>query len=157
MEEQDKIKEDQQAIEAKQMQHQESYKKDRESMAHLSWRQRRAALYRANKHKLSHRLSEKTEIEELTLPIIVKGDVDGSVETILNVLESYDADDQCELDVVHFGVGDISERDINLAETFSGRNPQQPMEKKSLLSFIQISASQPETPWGTSTHFSKVP
>uniref|UniRef100_A0A673LEA2 Translation initiation factor IF-2, mitochondrial n=1 Tax=Sinocyclocheilus rhinocerous TaxID=307959 RepID=A0A673LEA2_9TELE len=139
MEEQDKIKEDQQAIEAKQKQHQESYNKDRESMAHLSWRQRRAALYRANKHKLSHRLSEKTEIEELTLPIIVKGDVDGSVEAILNVLESYDADDQCELDVVHFGVGDISERDINLAETFSGRNPQQPMEKKSLLSFIQIS------------------
>ncbi|XP_016423468.1 translation initiation factor IF-2, mitochondrial [Sinocyclocheilus rhinocerous] len=120
MEEQDKIKEDQQAIEAKQKQHQESYNKDRESMAHLSWRQRRAALYRANKHKLSHRLSEKTEIEELTLPIIVKGDVDGSVEAILNVLESYDADDQCELDVVHFGVGDISERDINLAETFSG-------------------------------------
>ncbi|XP_059427684.1 translation initiation factor IF-2, mitochondrial isoform X2 [Carassius carassius] len=120
MEEQDKMKEDQRAIEAKQKQHQESYKKDRESMAHLSWRQRRAALYRANKHKLSHRLSEKTEIEELTLPIIVKGDVDGSVEAILNILESYDADDQCELDVVHFGVGDISERDINLAETFSG-------------------------------------
>uniref|UniRef100_A0A9J8ASC6 Translation initiation factor IF-2, mitochondrial n=1 Tax=Cyprinus carpio carpio TaxID=630221 RepID=A0A9J8ASC6_CYPCA len=120
MEEQDKMKEDLQAIEAKQKQHQESYKKDRESMAHLSWRQRRAALYRANKHKLSHRLSEKTETEELTLPIIVKGDVDGSVEAILNILESYDADDQCELDVVHFGVGDISERDINLAETFSG-------------------------------------
>lgn len=54
----------------------------------------------------------------------------------MNILESYDADDQCELDVVHFGVGDISERDINLAETFSGRNPQQPLEMKSLLSFI---------------------
>lgn len=75
MEEQDKMKEDQQAIEAKQKQHQDSYKKDRESMAHLSWRQRRAALYRANKHKLSHRVSEKTEIEELTLPIIIKGEV----------------------------------------------------------------------------------
>lgn len=75
MEEQDKMKEDQQAIEVKQKQHQESYKKDRESMAHLSWRQRRAALYRANKHKLSHRVSEKTETEELTLPIIVKGEV----------------------------------------------------------------------------------
>lgn len=57
------------------------------------------------------------------------GDVDGSVEAILNILESYDADDQCQLDVVHFGVGDISERDINLAETFSGRNPRQPLER----------------------------
>lgn len=59
------------------------------------------------------------------LAALFLGDVDGSVEAILNILESYDADDQCELDVVHFGVGDISERDINLAEMFSGGNPQQ--------------------------------
>ncbi|KAA0713329.1 Translation initiation factor IF-2, mitochondrial [Triplophysa tibetana] len=120
VEEQDKLKEDQQAIEAKQKQHQDVYKKDRESTAHLTWKQRRAAMYRANKHKLAHRVSEKTETEELMLPVIIKGDVDGSVEAILNILESYDADDQCQLDVVHFGVGDISESDVNLAETFSG-------------------------------------
>lgn len=48
------------------------------------------------------------------------GDVDGSVETILNILESYDADEQCQMDVVHFGVGDVSENDLTLAETFSG-------------------------------------
>lgn len=120
VEEQDKLKEDQQAIETKQKQHQDVYKKERESTAHLTWKQRRAAMYRANKHKLTHRVSEKTETEELTLPIIVKGDVDGSVEAILNILENYDADDQCQLDVVHFGVGDISESDIHLAETFSG-------------------------------------
>lgn len=120
VEEQDKLKEDQRAIEAKQKQHQDVYKKERESMAHLTWKQRRAAMYRANKHKLAHRVSEKTETEELMLPVIIKGDVDGSVEAILNILESYDADDQCQLDVVHFGVGDISESDINLAETFSG-------------------------------------
>lgn len=119
MEEQDKLKEDQQIIEAKQREHDDSYKRERESMAHLSWRQRRAAMYRANKHKLI-RASEKTDMEELTLPVIIKGDVDGSVEAILNILESYDADDQCQLDVVHFGVGDISEKDITLAETFSG-------------------------------------
>ncbi len=90
MEEQDKMKEDQQAIEAKQKQHQDSYKKDRESMAHLSWRQRRAALYRANKHKLSHRVSEKTEIEALTLPIIVKGEViDHFTKTVLESENRY--------------------------------------------------------------------
>ncbi|XP_051562951.1 translation initiation factor IF-2, mitochondrial-like isoform X1 [Myxocyprinus asiaticus] len=120
VEEQDKLKEDQQAIEAKQREHQEGYKKERESMAHLTWKKRRAVMYRANKHKHAHRVSEKTETEELLLPVIIKGDVDGSVEAILNILESYDADDQCQLDVVHFGVGDISECDINMAETFSG-------------------------------------
>lgn len=120
MEEQDKLKDEQQVIEAKQKQHHDTYKKERESLAHLSWRQRRAALYKANKHKGIQRPSERTENEELTMPIIIKGDVDGSVEALLNILESYDADDQCLLDVVHFGVGDISEKDINLAETFSG-------------------------------------
>lgn len=73
MEEQDKLKEEKQVIEEKQKQHDDSYKRERESMAHLSWRQRRAAMYRANKHKLIHRASEKTDMEELTLPVIIKG------------------------------------------------------------------------------------
>lgn len=77
VEEQDKLKEDQQAIEAKQKQHQDVYKKERESMAHLTWKQRRAAMYRANKHKLAHRVSEKTETEELMLPVIIKGETLG--------------------------------------------------------------------------------
>ncbi|XP_017321988.1 translation initiation factor IF-2, mitochondrial isoform X2 [Ictalurus punctatus] len=120
MEEQNKLKEDQQAIEAKQKQHQESYQKERESLAHLNWRQRKVARYKANKHHIACRPSEKTKAEDHSLSLIVKGDVDGSVEAILNILESYDAEEQCALDIVHFGVGDISENDINLAETFSG-------------------------------------
>ncbi|XP_028828027.1 translation initiation factor IF-2, mitochondrial isoform X2 [Denticeps clupeoides] len=119
-EEQEKLKGEQQAIEAKQRQHQESYKREREGLAHLSWRQRKSALYRANKHRIAHRPSERHESAELSLPVVIKGDVDGSVEAILNILESYDADQQCQMDIVHFGVGDVSENDINLAETFSG-------------------------------------
>ncbi|KAL4640820.1 translation initiation factor IF-2, mitochondrial-like [Arapaima gigas] len=120
MEGQEKIKEDQQVIASKQQQHEEAYRKEREGLAHLSWRKRRVALYNANKHRMTSRPSEKTEPREKTLSIIVKGDVDGSVEAIMNILESYDADEQCQLDVVHFGVGDISENDIAFAETFSG-------------------------------------
>ncbi|KAL7825681.1 hypothetical protein SRHO_G00334190 [Serrasalmus rhombeus] len=119
-EEQNKLKEDQRVIVANQMQHQESYKKERERLAHLSWKQRKAVLYQANKHRMACRPSERAETEELSLSLIVKGDVEGSVEAILNILESYDADEQCQLNIVHFGVGDISENDINLAEAFSG-------------------------------------
>lgn len=120
IEEQEKLKEDQQVIEAKQKEHQESYSKERDSMSHLNWRQRKSAMYRANKQRMAFRPKERMENEQLALPVIIKGDVDGSVEAILNILDSYDADEQCELDIVHFGVGDISENDINLAETFSG-------------------------------------
>ncbi|XP_029632400.1 translation initiation factor IF-2, mitochondrial isoform X2 [Salmo trutta] len=119
-EEQDKLKEDMQAIEVKQREHHESYKKEREPLAHLSWRQRKSALYKANKKLMAMRPSEKLESQELSLPLIVKGDVDGSVEAILNILESYDAHNQCQMEVVHFGIGDVSENDLNLAETFSG-------------------------------------
>lgn len=107
-------------MEAKQREHQESYRKAREGLAHLNWRQRQSFLYRTSKQKGSTRLSEKLETEVLSLPVIVKGDVDGSVEAILNIMETYDAYEQCQMEVVHFGIGDISENDINLAETFSG-------------------------------------
>ncbi|KAM3865324.1 translation initiation factor IF-2, mitochondrial [Diretmus argenteus] len=119
-EEQEKLKEEQQVVEAKQKHHQESYKKEREELAHLNWRQRKAALYRANKTKAAQRPNERAERPELALPLIIKGDVDGSVEAILNILDSYDAHEQCRMEVVHFGIGDISENDIAMAETFSG-------------------------------------
>lgn len=44
------------------------------------------------------------------------------MEAILNILDSYDAEEQCQLEVLHFGIGDISENDVNVAETFSGND-----------------------------------
>ncbi|KAI4886611.1 hypothetical protein NFI96_012731, partial [Prochilodus magdalenae] len=120
IEEQNKLKEDQRVITANQKQHQESYKKEKERLAHLSWKQRKAVLYRANKHCMALRPSERVDTEDLSLSLIVKGDVEGSVEAILNILESYDADEQCRMNIVHFGVGNVSENDVSLAEAFSG-------------------------------------
>lgn len=48
------------------------------------------------------------------------GDVDGSVEAILDVLDTYNSNSQCKLDVVHYGVGNVNENDIELAEIFDG-------------------------------------
>ncbi|XP_072240092.1 translation initiation factor IF-2, mitochondrial [Leuresthes tenuis] len=119
-EERQKLLEEQSAIEQKQQQHLDEYRREREGLSHLSWRQRKAALYRANKGSFAMRPSERTQSEELSLPLIIKGDVDGSVEALLNILDSYDAQHQCQMEVVHFGIGDISENDVNMAETFEG-------------------------------------
>ncbi|XP_066172707.1 translation initiation factor IF-2, mitochondrial [Sylvia atricapilla] len=120
VEQQEKMKKDLEVIEAKQKEHRLEYEKKQQKLAHLTWRQRKAALYKANKHLMFSRPKERAEMDENTLSLIVKGDVDGSVEAILNILDSYDCEDECKLDIVYFGMGDISENDINLAEAFNG-------------------------------------
>uniref|UniRef100_A0A669Q7Y2 Translation initiation factor IF-2, mitochondrial n=1 Tax=Phasianus colchicus TaxID=9054 RepID=A0A669Q7Y2_PHACC len=120
VEQQEKMKKDGEVIEAKQKEHRMEYEKKQQNLAHLTWRQRKAALYKASKHLMFLKPKERVETDKNVLSIIIKGDVDGSVEAILNVLDSYDADDECKLDVIHFGMGDISETDLSLAETFNG-------------------------------------
>ncbi|NWU74309.1 IF2M factor, partial [Onychorhynchus coronatus] len=120
VEQQEKLKKDVEAIEAKQKEHRMEYKQQQQKLAHLTWRQRKAVLYKANKHLLFQRPKDRREVAEDTLSVIVKGDVDGSVEAILNILDSYDCEDECKLDIVHFGMGDISENDLSLAEAFNG-------------------------------------
>jgi len=44
--------------------------------------------------------------------------VDGSVEALLDVLDSYQSS-SCTLDLIHYGVGPITESDIKLAEPFN--------------------------------------
>uniref|UniRef100_UPI0037E8E446 translation initiation factor IF-2, mitochondrial n=1 Tax=Semicossyphus pulcher TaxID=241346 RepID=UPI0037E8E446 len=119
-EERQKLQEEQGAIELKQKLHLEEYRKERAGLMHLSWRKRKWALYQANKERYAVRESERTQSSTLSLPLIIKGDVDGSVEAILNILDSYDAQQQCQLEVVHCGIGDVSENDVNMADTFTG-------------------------------------
>ncbi|NXA67939.1 IF2M factor, partial [Mohoua ochrocephala] len=120
VEQQERMKKDLEVIEAKQKEHRLAYEKQQQKLAHLTWRQRKAVLYKANKHVMFSRPKERTEVDENTLSLIVKGDVDGSVEAILSILDSYDCEDECKLDIVYFGMGDISENDISLAEAFNG-------------------------------------
>ena len=52
--------------------------------------------------------------------IIIKADVVGSAEAILDVLETYNDDSHCRLSVVHYGVGTVNKTDIELAKAFDG-------------------------------------
>ncbi|KAF4016311.1 hypothetical protein G4228_007683 [Cervus hanglu yarkandensis] len=118
--EQEKNKEDLRLIEEKRKEHQEAHRKDREKYGTLHWKERSYIKYKEKRQQQPLKLKEKLERDSNVLPIIVKGDVDGSVEAILNIMDTYDASHECELELVHFGVGDISENDVNLAETFHG-------------------------------------
>nr|XP_050868441.1 translation initiation factor IF-2, mitochondrial [Vespula vulgaris] len=69
------------------------------------------------------RISEpkkKESIPDLTpaFNIIIKTDVAGSVEAILDVIGTYTEDEKCRLNVVHYGVGPVAESDVELAATF---------------------------------------
>jgi translation initiation factor IF-2 len=81
-------------------------------------------------HKRQKELSKSTKvsIEELSgliaegkiksLPVILKGDVQGSVEAIKNSLEAL-RNDEVKVNIIHSGVGGITESDIALAAASS--------------------------------------
>lgn len=52
--------------------------------------------------------------------LIIKCDVDGSLDAILDILDTYDRDNlqPVKLDIMHYGVGMISENDLSLAMSF---------------------------------------
>lgn len=118
--EQEKGKEDMKIIEEKRKEHQEAYQKAREKYSNVQWKKRSLLQYLERKEQTSLKRKQEMERDSNVLPVIIKGDVDGSVEAILNIIDTYDASHECELELVHFGVGDISANDVNLAETFNG-------------------------------------
>jgi translation initiation factor IF-2 len=51
-----------------------------------------------------------------TLPLVIKGDVDGSVQAVADALEQL-ATDEVQVEIVHRGVGAVNESDVLLAQT----------------------------------------
>ena len=71
-----------------------------------------------NKSVRFQRSKESAEDSDTpSVSVIVKGDVDGSIDAILTVLDSYQ-EEEVKLDIVNFGVGQVSENDVNMAESF---------------------------------------
>ncbi|XP_016911875.1 translation initiation factor IF-2, mitochondrial isoform X2 [Apis cerana] len=63
---------------------------------------------------------KKHKIKNFTpaINIIVKGDMAGSVEALLDIFDTYTYDTICQLNIVHYGIGFITQSDIELADTF---------------------------------------
>ncbi|XP_072163977.1 translation initiation factor IF-2, mitochondrial-like [Diadema setosum] len=111
-----KLAEDAVIVEKKSSEHRREYDARREAHSQMHWREIRAEKVKAR--YLQEKESASSGDPELN--IIIKGDVDGSVEAILDTLNTYTAHQQCRLNVINFGVGPISDKDVELAQTFEG-------------------------------------
>ncbi|KAI8744462.1 translation initiation factor IF-2, mitochondrial-like [Biomphalaria glabrata] len=60
-----------------------------------------------------------TDIDDVHYSMVLKGDVDGSVEAILDTLDTYHSK-KCHLDIIHYGVGAVTESDVEMAAIFNG-------------------------------------
>lgn len=109
---------EQQASEAAQIakskmeEHQRTYKAAREER--LAQGYRKSSIFRRQRTK---EIIESGEGPELC--ILIKGDVDGSVDAIMEVLDTYDSE-QCRLQILSYGVGAVSDHDVEMATTFNG-------------------------------------
>lgn len=107
----EKAEGDREAILKKELEHLEKYRAERDA-------RRKAGFYRSRQKGPR----QKEILDDDPTPcvnVILKGDVHGSVEAILNVLDSYDDFEKCRLNIVHYGVGNISEGDVELSKTFN--------------------------------------
>lgn len=105
-EEEKKIKEDLKVIEAKREEHHKIYQAEVEERRKMGFFKTRRV-----------RTAKQVEEEFPHLNILVKGDVAGSVEAIINVIGTY-YDPRCRLDVVSEEVGAVSLSDVEVAQAF---------------------------------------
>ncbi|WP_434352907.1 translation initiation factor IF-2 [Psychrobacter sp. HD31] len=91
-------------------------KKAREVAAFRANREREQQLERQNKMRLENMFASMGQEEASTLNIILKTDVRGSLEAIINALDELSTD-EVKVRVISSGVGPITESDVTLAES----------------------------------------
>ncbi|KAL7022062.1 hypothetical protein ACKWTF_012115 [Chironomus riparius] len=107
----EKAEADFEVIRVKQMEHDEKYKAERDA---------RRKIGRFKVRRVGPR--PKEYIDDDSVPrvnVIIKADVHGSCEAILDVLDTYHDNDKVRLDIVHYGIGDVTESDMELAKLFN--------------------------------------
>ena len=96
----------------------EDERKAREAAEFRLHKEREAKLARQQAAKLENMFSQMGEGEAKTVTVLIKGDVQGSIEALSESLVKLSTDD-VKVSVVHGMVGAINESDINLAMTSS--------------------------------------
>lgn len=107
---QEKVESSSDEIRKKEEEHQAKYRAEREA-------RRLAGRFRMRGGQRVKQVDINDGIPRVS--VIIKGDVHGSVEAILDVLETYTSHDRCRLDIVHYGVGNVTEGDLELAKAFN--------------------------------------
>ncbi|KAK4306798.1 hypothetical protein Pmani_021406 [Petrolisthes manimaculis] len=80
---------------------------------------RRLGIRRKMRSKAPRQKQFSDECSSPRVSLVLKGDVDGSVEAILNVLDTYHGS-ECDLDLLSYGVGAVTPSDVTMAEAFKG-------------------------------------
>ncbi|KAK4883762.1 hypothetical protein RN001_000033 [Aquatica leii] len=95
----------------------------KEEMHQKAYKERLQLKRRLGRFKLKNDGPRKPEIvDDNTLPVlhlVLKTDVDGTLEAILQTLSTYNYR-ECGLDIVNYGVGAVTENDFELAQAFKG-------------------------------------
>ncbi|XP_034487630.1 translation initiation factor IF-2, mitochondrial [Drosophila innubila] len=107
---QEKIESSSDEIRKKEEEHQAKYRAEREA-------RRLAGRFRVRGGQRVKQVDPNDGCPRVS--VIIKGDVHGSVEALLDVLETYNSNDRCRLDIVHYGVGNVTEGDLELAKAFN--------------------------------------
>ncbi|KAK0407604.1 hypothetical protein QR680_003490 [Steinernema hermaphroditum] len=96
-------------------------KREEERQTYLANRQQlldRGIRYGSTLRRIVHKQQQIFKESGSTHPLLrvmIRSDVDGTLEAIMNVLETYDSESQCELQLVDFDVGPPNDKDIELA------------------------------------------
>jgi translation initiation factor IF-2 len=96
----------------------ESEKAAKDVSQHRQQKQREIDLAKSSKVSLDQLFAKMQEGEVVELSVIIKADVQGSVEAVRDTLEKLSTE-SCRLNVIHTGVGGISESDVTLATASS--------------------------------------
>jgi len=116
-----KLDNDRTVIEKKREEHDQVYKVKMQERRANGERFIKEAIYDKNGEikKFNEAAEDGSGFVPKTKHILLKTDVNGSLEAILSVLETYNLNDKVILDLVHFEVGPVKKTDLELAETFN--------------------------------------